>query len=283
MTMNESGRITVLVDDCVRGRDLLGEHGLAFWVEIGGRRLLFDTGQGMALKHNAKLLGVRLESANAVVLSHGHYDHTGGLGHMLEVAPKAGIYAHPAALEPKYVRTDDGAVKEAGMPSAVREAVDSRPYSVIPVERPTEIGDGVFVTGEIPRRTEYESTGGAFFADSRGQHADLLPDDQAMFIETHRGTIVLLGCGHAGVINTLQYVRDLTDGKPINTVVGGMHLIEASRDRMEQTIDSLRRMVVVRLVPGHCTGTAATAELWSALPGRCDSCEVGTVVEFGIR
>jgi len=280
--MDENGRITVLVDDCVRGRDLLGEHGLAFWVEIRGRRLLFDTGQGVGLAHNAKLLGIRLESANAVVLSHGHYDHTGGLGHVLEVAPQAEIYVHPAALEPKYVRTDDGAVKEAGMPSAVRKAVDARPHSLIAVERPTEIVDGVFVTGEIPRRTEYESTGGAFFADSGGQHADPLPDDQAMFVESRHGTIVLLGCGHAGVINTLQYVRDLADGKSIHAVVGGMHLIKASRDRMERTVDSLCRMGVERLVPGHCTGTAATAELWSALPGRCDSCEVGTVVEFGI-
>jgi 7,8-dihydropterin-6-yl-methyl-4-(beta-D-ribofuranosyl)aminobenzene 5'-phosphate synthase len=280
--MGENGRITVLVDDCVRGRDLLGEHGLALWVELRGFRLLFDTGQGMGLAHNAKLLGIRLESANAVVLSHGHYDHTGGLGHVLEVAPQAKIHVHPAALEPKYSRADDGLVKEVGMPSVVRAAVDARPHSLIPVAVPTEIVDGVFVTGEIPRRTEYESTGGAFFADRYGQHADPLLDDQAMFIESRRGTIVLLGCGHAGAINTLRYVQDLTGGKSIHAVLGGLHLVTASRDRVQRTIDGLRRLDVERFVPGHCTGTAATAELWSALPGRCDACEVGTVVEFGI-
>jgi len=279
--VDERARITVLVDDCVRGRGLLGEHGLAFWVEVSGWRLLFDTGQGMALAHNAILLGIRLESANAVVLSHGHYDHTGGLGHVLEVAPQAKLYVHPAALEPKYARADDGAIKKAGMPSAVGRAVEARPDSLTPVKQPTEVVEGVFVTGEIPRRTEYENTGGAFFTDRDGQRADSLLDDQAVFIDSRRGTIVLLGCAHAGVINTLQYVRDLTGGKPIRAVIGGMHLITASRDRMEQTVDSLRRMGVERLVPGHCTGTAATAELRSAFPGMCDSCDVGTVVELG--
>lgn len=280
--MNKGGRITVLVDDRARGRGLLGEHGLAFWVETRERCILFDTGQGMVLEHNANRLGIRLESANAVVLSHGHYDHTGGLGRVLEVAPQAKTFVHPAALEPKFSRADDDAVREVGMPSAVRKAVDARPYALTPVKRPAEILDGVFVTGEIPRRTEYENTGGAFFADRDGLQADDLPDDQAVFIDSRGGTIVLLGCAHAGVINTLRYVRDLTGGKSIRAVIGGMHLAKASRDRMDRTIDSLRRMGVERLVPGHCTGTAAAAELWKAFPERCDSCDVGASVEFAI-
>jgi 7,8-dihydropterin-6-yl-methyl-4-(beta-D-ribofuranosyl)aminobenzene 5'-phosphate synthase len=277
----EDGRIAVLADDRVPARGLLGEHGLAFWIEIRGRRLLFDTGQGMVLAHNAGRLGVRLESVDAVVLSHGHYDHTGGLGHVLEVAPRAELYAHPAALESKYSRADSGECREVGMPLAVRRAIDARPDWLTPVKRPTEIADGVFVTGEIPRRTEYEDTGGPFFSDRDGRHPDRMPDDQAMFIDSRRSTMVLLGCGHAGVINTLRYVRDLTGHKPIHAVIGGMHLATASCDRIERTVDNLRRLRVERLLPGHCTGTAATSELRNAFPGRCDSCGVGTIVKLG--
>ena len=282
MPVIEGGRITVLVDNCARGRGLLGEHGLACWVETHRWHLLFDTGQGMALAHNASLLGIRLELVNAVVLSHGHYDHTGGLGHVLEIAPQAKVFTHPAALEPKYSRTNDGASREIGIPSTVRRAVDGRPTSLALVERPTEVVGGVFVTGEIPRRTEYENTGGAFFVDRHGQHVDPLLDDQAMFFDSRQGTIVLLGCGHAGVINTLQYIRDLTGGRSIHAVIGGMHLATASRDRMARTIDSLRQLGIERLVPGHCTGTAATSQLWSAFPERCAPCGAGAIVEFGI-
>ena len=93
---------------------------------------------------------------------------------------------------------------------------------------------------------------------------------------------MLLGCAHAGVVNTLHYVHELTSGKPIHAVLGGMHLVTASRDRMDRTISELRRFDVERLGPAHCTGFAATAELWKAFPGRCFPCLVGTKTESGL-
>jgi len=281
-TMNTTARITVLVENSVKGRGLLAEHGLALWIEIGGRRLLFDTGQGAVLLRNARRLGVPLEQAEAVILSHGHYDHTGGLTDVLRAAPRIQIYAHPAALEPKYGRNDDGTSRAIGIPSPAEHAVRAHTGDLRRTERPTEVHPGVFATGEIPRRTEYEDTGGPFFTDSACQKADPLVDDQALFFDSPRGTIVLLGCAHAGVINTLQYIRELTNGRSIHAVLGGMHLGAASRERMDRTIADLRKLDIERLGPAHCTGFAATAELWNEFPESRVPCPVGTSLEFAL-
>ena len=273
-------RITVLVENSVHRRGLLAEHGLAFWIETDSRRVLFDTGQGMVLSSNASELGVDLTLADTVVLSHGHYDHTGGLGRVLQANRRAKVYAHPAVFQSKYARNDDGTSREVGMPPLNEKTVCEQADDVIWTEPPTEICQGLFATGVIPRVTTYEDTGGPFFVDAAGQQPDPLEDDQALFFESSRGTVVLLGCAHAGVINTLQYIRQLTDGKPIHAVLGGMHLLTASRDRMCQTIEAFRQLDVERLGPAHCTGMTATMKLWTAFAGRCFSCSAGATIEF---
>ncbi len=278
--MSHVVRMTVLVNNSVQRRGLLAEHGFALWIEVGGRHLLLDTGQGAVLAHNARELNVRLQQTDAVVLSHGHYDHTGGLAAVLQAAPKASVYAHPAALLPKYTRRPDGTCRAIGIPPPSESAVAEHEDTCIWTKSSTGIASGIFVTGEIPRRTNYEDTGGPFFTDPDCREPDSLPDDQAMFFECRPGTVVALGCGHAGVVNTLQYVRGLTGGKPIYAVIGGMHLVTASPERLSRTVEDLRELDVQRLGPAHCTGPAAVVELWNAFPGRCFACPVGTSMEF---
>ena len=272
-----AARLTVLVENTAQGHGLLAEHGIAFWIEVGSRRVLFDAGQSEILAHNADLLGIDLGSADAVVLSHGHYDHTGGLGVALQDTGRRRVFAHPEVLSGKYVRNPDGSGRDIGIPASVRGML-RQTADMIPADAPLEVCAGLCVTGPIPRITDFEDIGGPFFKDTDCRQPDDLVDDQAAYLDTPAGTVVVLGCAHAGIVNTLTYIRELNHGRPAHTVIGGTHLVAADETRMSRTIGALREFGVERLFPVHCTGFAAAARLWEAFPGRVFSCPVGTVL-----
>ncbi|MDZ7620821.1 MAG: MBL fold metallo-hydrolase [Patescibacteria group bacterium] len=276
----EKVRITLLVENTAESAGLMAEHGLAYWIEDGSQRILLDAGQGGVLVANAYRLGVELTKLDAVVLSHGHYDHTGGLNHALRGNQPAAIYLHPDALKPKFARNKDGTGRSIGIPDVSELAVRRHRDRMVFTEKPTSLGGGFMVTGPVPRLTDFEDTGGPFFLDPRCGTPDPINDDQAVFFDSSQGTVVLLGCAHSGVINTLRYVRQLTGNRPIHAVLGGMHLAAASDERLNRTIDELRSLDIACLAPAHCTGRAATAAMWQALPDRCLPFHVGTRVEF---
>jgi len=275
--MNKDLCITTLVEDTALGGGLLAEHGLSFWIEYGDKRILFDTGQGDILIRNAKTLGINLAEVDAIVLSHGHYDHTGGLPAVLDFAPKAKIYLHPTATEPKFSRKVLKA-KSIGMSNLAKKAVQK--HHVIWTAIPAQIFPGMSVTGQVPRTNNFEDTGGAFFADEHYQKHDELLDDQTLFIESARGLVVVLGCAHSGVVNVLNYISNLTSRSKIYAVIGGMHLLNASKERIEKTISVLQEYNVQKIGVAHCTGASAVRRFSNAFQARCFSCSAGTRISF---
>lgn len=273
-------QVTVLVDNSVPIRGLLAEHGLAFHVQSGPDSLLFDTGQSCLLIDNAKQLGIDLSPLKTLALSHGHYDHTGGLRAVRECARHATVYAHPGFAIPRYVRDRDGTFRSIGITNPNLEAAQAHPSLVLHTRQRTEVLPDIFLTGEIPRQTDFEDTGGPFFLDESGTQPDPILDDQALFFDTHDGVVVLPGCAHAGIVNTLLHVNHLTHGRPIHAVLGGMHLINASPERISRTVAALRNLGIQRLAPSHCTGMAATACLWHEFPQACTTCAVASRFVF---
>jgi len=272
-------KITVLVENTAGKLGVLAEHGLAFLIEASGEKILFDTGQGFVLKHNLDRLGIHLTDVKTVAISHGHYDHTGGLADALSMMSNPMIYAHPAAAKPKFGRNTNGSSRFIGISEFNKDALIHSNW--IRTTEQTELPGGLHLTGPIPRIASFENTGGPFYLDTDCTNPDLIEDDQAAFIETGHGTVVILGCAHAGVINTLRYIQNLTDNRPIHTVIGGMHLHRASEKRMKRTVTALRELNVHRIFPCHCTGFDAAARLANELPGHVSTCPVGTILSMG--
>ena len=268
--MNEragAARITILVDNkAIDG--LRSEHGFSAWIEIAGNRLLFDTGQGPAIGGNAADLGIDLRTAETLVLSHGHFDHTGGVPLIIERAPGVHVYVHATATVARYV-IRHGSARPVGMQGPARLALESLPTgSVRLVSRALGITSVAGLTGPIPRLTDYEDTGGPFFVDVEGRQSDLIADDQALWIRTDRGLVVVVGCSHAGLINTLRHAQRSSGESRLHAVLGGFHLTEASQSRLQHTIDALVELGLDLIVPCHCTGDAAVQRLKQAFGER---------------
>jgi len=276
--MTKRATVTILTDNTAHASGLLAEHGLSMWITVDGLHILFDTGMGNALLTNAAALGVDLRSADALVLSHGHYDHSGGIPQFLSMAAHPRILMHPSATMPRYGCLQSPPHKPIGMPDKSVEALSGHAEDITYTTGPVGISRHAWVTGPIPRCTMYEDSGGPLFVDEECRIGDSIMDDQAMWLDTLQGIVVLLGCAHAGVVNTLDYIAKLTGATAIYAVIGGMHLLNTSDDRLKETAEAFVNYHVQLLAPCHCTGEGPIGRLAAQFPAICHP--IGAGAEF---
>jgi len=255
-------RITTLSENTASMGNFLAEWGLSILVETDEANILLDTGKSISASYNADTLGIDLSKIDKIVLSHGHYDHTGGLRQILrKMRKEVEIIAHPDIWTAKYARRQGEADRYIGIPFH-RQTLESLGGRFNLSKEPVRITDNIITTGEIPMVTDYEKIDrDVFVKEDNGWQPDKLLDDQAIIIKTEPGLVVILGCAHRGIINTLYYAQKLTGVKPVHMVLGGSHLSRASEEQTWTTIATLRELGVQKLGLCHCTGLPASVLL----------------------
>ena len=255
-------QITTLSENTASGIGLLAESGLSILIEADGDRVLFDTGQSFSAAYNAVILEIDLSQVARIVFSHGHVDHTGGLLPILKLRKKpTQVIAHPDIWSNKYVKRSEGKSEYIGVPFQ-KEAAESLGASFHLTREPVWLSESIVTSGEIPMLTEYEKIDSALCVKERGElRPDPLFDDQAVFIKSERGLIVISGCGHRGIINTIRHGQKLTRMESVYAVIGGTHLMAASPESMDLTVAELLGFGIQRLGVSHCTGLPASAML----------------------
>jgi 7,8-dihydropterin-6-yl-methyl-4-(beta-D-ribofuranosyl)aminobenzene 5'-phosphate synthase len=259
-------KITVLVTNVAgdpRAGD--GEWGFSALVEVDGHKLLYDTGASADLVlRNARTLHIDLSDVEDVVLSHNHFDHVGGLmmlrTEFSKMNPRAMSRVHVAAgiFQPRLTSTgeDHNGLKD------IRAQYLATGGNFIVHDGPTELLPGVWFTGPVPRPNNEKNWSPGLSLDTpNGRIEDNVPEDSPLLFDTPEGTVILTGCGHAGVINIVEYARHLLGVQPLIAIVGGIHLFAASDATVAWTASKLKQYGLQNLLAAHCTGFEATYRL----------------------
>ncbi len=280
-------RLTVVAEDSrgPRTKRLVAEHGLSFLLEIRLKEskklvtVMVDAGPSAeVMAHNLNVLNFDANKLDAVLLSHGHYDHTGGLFEVLSRSRKQLlVIAHPAIFNQKLVYHQT--LTYIG-PPYTRSELEER-CSALLVRNPVSIIKGVAATGEVERGTEFEKAEGFLNVEDELLKEDSFRDDQGLVVNLDgRGLVVVSGCAHSGIINMVKHAQKMTGVKEVYAVIGGFHLWKARDDRIEATVDALQKMDLKLVAPCHCTGVEAVKRLTSAFGDRCRPLKAGDVVKI---
>jgi 7,8-dihydropterin-6-yl-methyl-4-(beta-D-ribofuranosyl)aminobenzene 5'-phosphate synthase len=278
-----SGRITILTDNVAQDRsETVAEHGFSAYIETDNGNLLFDTGKGRTVVHNACIFNKDLDLINKVILSHSHGDHTGGLPDVLLSQSKKplDIYAHPDIFLYRY-RKKNGKKTYGGIPFTQGYLEKMGARFVFNTDY-VEVEPGVFLTGEVPRKTPFEGGDMAdrFAVRDGKEEPETIPDDQSLVIHTEKGLLLVLGCAHAGIINVIEHVLAQSGLKTIFAVIGGTHIGFSGEVQLSGSIEALKSYGIRQLIPSHCTGLEAIFRIKQAFEDSFQFSHVGFQLEF---
>ncbi|MDD5603667.1 MAG: MBL fold metallo-hydrolase [Eubacteriales bacterium] len=271
-------KISILTDNIANKRNILAEHGLSLFIENGDRTVLFDTGQSDIYLRNASVMGLHPEAADIMVLSHGHYDHCGGLKYFKPFSAKSvPLYIHPLTFAPRYrkLQTREGG-NYVDIGAEIEAKADSR-FRIISGAGITRISQDTAIFSETPYSNDFEEPPGHFCVEkSKGNISrDFFADEQALVIKTEKGLIVFLGCSHPGPVNMITYILNNNPGEKIFALFAGMHLDGVPKERLDKTIDLFIALGMEMVVPLHCTGIRAICRIKDALGPACSIMAAG--------
>lgn len=262
-------KIHILTDNRAAGRGILAEHGLSIYIEDDGLNVLFDTGQTDVYCHNASKMGIDLTQTHHIVLSHGHYDHCGGLRHFPNVGDMRKIYAHPSALTKKYAQNGlQRSYREVGIPWSIDDKLHIK-RNIVLNPKDTQITAGICLHAQIPSVSFEGEPRGFFTGELDDLQKDIMQDEQMLVFEKDNGLIIFLGCSHPGIINCLTHAKALYPNRKIHAVLAGMHLGGSNDVRIQKTISHLKNMGIGYLIPMHCTGLPAISAMSRTFGDKC--------------
>jgi len=264
------------IEGKVKGDTFLAEHGLSLLVTAYNGKdkhtILFDTGYTkVGVLHNTEQLGLDIKDIEVIVLSHGHMDHTGSLYGILDKVPgKISLVLHPGAFQyPRYTRQPDGSTN-IWPQTLVRNELEQKNVDIVESETPVLVANGlIMVTGEVDRVTPFEKGMPNALMEKNGELVqDPIIDDQAIVMKLNgKGLVVISGCSHAGIINTLMYAQKTTEEQNIHAVLGGFHLSGPFFEKFhDPTVDALKKIDPDVLMPMHCTGWKAIQRFQKEFP-----------------
>jgi len=279
-------RLTILVEDQRNPQmpDLKAKHGLCIYAEAAVKdecfAFLLDTGPSPdVLRRNAESLKINLSKVKGVFLTHGHYDHTGGLLEVLKQIDKnVPVVAHPLIFEPKF--SFKPVLTYIGAPFTMRE-VENRGASLLLSRNPVQLMEDISTTGEIERVTSYEKVEGLWTVSRERFMPDILLDDQSLIFKIEgKGLVIVSGCAHSGIINTVIHSRKLMKVDKIHAVIGGFHLKDADEERVQRTAEDLAAFNPELICPCHCTGKKAVKMLKETFGEDCLAVKTGDIIEI---
>ncbi len=279
-------KITILCENRAGlTKNIVGEHGFCALVEKNGQKILLDTGQGLGLIPNARTLGIDLSRIDTIVLSHGHYDHTGGLAQLLPFSQKTRLIAHPDIFGPKFSQQKNNAdepFKYIGPPLS-KDLLEADPNCELILQKNFQkISDQIFFSGQIPRVTDFETNDKRLKLKLENKFSDdPLFDDTSLLIETKKGPVILTGCAHSGIVNVMKHFENMTGHNRFYAVIGGTHLgFLNSDDQLEKTMDAFEAYDLDMIGVSHCTGNEASATCYNRFKEKFAFANAGWAIEF---